>query len=199
MAYTFTLIFQINSAGSDIDALVERLGEAGCDDALVGIGQPGRIALEFIRDAPSAREAMESALGDVLRAIPTATLIEAAPDLVGITDVAEITGVSRQNIRKLLISRAASAPLPVHAGNPSLWHLSDMLTWLEEELQYEVPLRTLEIALVAAKINIRKEAARLSRDDDRRLAGLARGEQATAEGRLVSHAEATAQLKRWLV
>jgi len=199
MAYTFTLIFQINSAGSDVDALVERLGEVGCDDALVGIGQPGRIALEFIRDASNAREAMESALGDVLRAIPTATLIEAAPDLVGITDVAEITGVSRQNIRKLLISRSATAPLPVHAGNPSLWHLSDMLSWLEAELHYEVPLRTLEIALVAAKINIRKEAARLRRDDDRCLAGLARGEQAAAEGRLVSHAEATAQLKRWLV
>ena len=49
MEYTFTLKYQLTYADRDPDALVERLGEAGCDDALVGIGQPGRLALEFTR------------------------------------------------------------------------------------------------------------------------------------------------------
>ncbi len=42
MEYTFTLKYQLTDDDRDADALVERLGEAGCDDALVGIGQPGR-------------------------------------------------------------------------------------------------------------------------------------------------------------
>ena len=163
MEYTFTLTYQLDPADADVDALVERLGAAGCDDALVGVGTPGRVVLEFVREAPTARDAMERALRDVQRAIPTAALIEAAPDLVGITDVADITGVTRQNIRKLLVNRAASAPLPVHAGNPSLWHLTDMLSWLGEEVHYQYPAATLEIARVAEQVNIRKQAARLER------------------------------------
>ena len=78
MVFTFTLHYQLTSDESDMDTLVERLAEEGCDDALVGVGQPGRLALEFIREAPSAREAIESALEDVRRAVPNARLIEAA-------------------------------------------------------------------------------------------------------------------------
>src|SRR5256885_15080855 len=46
MEYTFTLKYQLTDDDRDSQTLVERLGEAGCDDALVGIGQPGRLALE---------------------------------------------------------------------------------------------------------------------------------------------------------
>ena len=45
MEYTFTLKYQLTDDDRDLQALVEHLGEAGCDDALVGIGQPGRLAL----------------------------------------------------------------------------------------------------------------------------------------------------------
>ena len=76
MEYTFLLKYQLSEADNDPDALVERLGEAGCDDALVGVGQPGRLALEFTREAESAQAAMRSALADVKRAIPSARLIE---------------------------------------------------------------------------------------------------------------------------
>ncbi|OQR29686.1 hypothetical protein BWR59_19670 [Pseudomonas sp. Bc-h] len=48
--------------------LPERIAEEGCDDALVGVGQFGRLGLEFIRETANAREAMESALADVRRA-----------------------------------------------------------------------------------------------------------------------------------
>jgi hypothetical protein len=41
---------RLTSDESNIDALVERLEEEGCDDALVGVGQPGQLALEFIRE-----------------------------------------------------------------------------------------------------------------------------------------------------
>lgn len=51
----------------------------------MGVGQPGRLALEFTREAKSAQAAVGSALADVKRVIPTARLIEAAPDFVGLT------------------------------------------------------------------------------------------------------------------
>jgi hypothetical protein len=75
--YIFTLKYQLSAQDADDDQLVERLEASGCDDALVGTGQPGRIALEFVRDGQSLEAAMTSALADVTRAIPTAKLIEA--------------------------------------------------------------------------------------------------------------------------
>ncbi len=52
-------------------------------------GLPGRVALSFVREADSANAAMVSALADARRAMPSATLIEAVPDLVGLTDIAD--------------------------------------------------------------------------------------------------------------
>jgi hypothetical protein len=86
MVFTFTLNYQLTSDESDMDTIVERLAEEGCDDALVGVGQPGRLALEFVREAPSAHDAIEGAIEDVARAVPNARLIEAtlAPSLTAV-------------------------------------------------------------------------------------------------------------------
>ena len=75
MAYEFTLKFQI----SDEDAVdvAERLARAGCTDALLGTGQPGCVALMFMREATSAKEAFESAMSDVKSALPEARFTEA--------------------------------------------------------------------------------------------------------------------------
>ena len=78
MECTFTLAYQLPSDDNDMDAIMDRLAEAGCDDALVGVGQPGRLALEFVREACSADDAIEGAIKDVRRALPNARLIEAA-------------------------------------------------------------------------------------------------------------------------
>ncbi|PYY69550.1 hypothetical protein CRX42_15980 [Pseudomonas jessenii] len=78
MECTFTLTYQLLSDDKDMDAIMDRLAEEGCDDALVGIGQPGHLALEFVREAPSAQDAIEGAIKDVRRAVPNARLIEAA-------------------------------------------------------------------------------------------------------------------------
>lgn len=77
--YTFTLKFSLKSPGEDFDELVERLGEAGCTDALVGIGQPGRIGPRVHARSRSASEAVLSAFTDVKQAIPGAELVEDSP------------------------------------------------------------------------------------------------------------------------
>lgn len=172
MEYTFTLKYQLAEDDRDPSDLVERLGEAGCDDALVGIGQPGRLALEFTREADSADEAVRSALADVRSAIPSARLIEVAPDLVGLTDVAEIVGVSRQNMRKLMLAHPGSFPAPVHEGSASLWHLADVLAWLQARGSYSLDKDVLEVARVALQVNVAKEGRRLPRSASKALESL---------------------------
>ena len=78
MECTFILTYQLLSDDNDMDAIMDRLAEAGCDDALVGVGQPSRLALEFVREAASVHDAIEGAIEDVRRAVPNARLIGAA-------------------------------------------------------------------------------------------------------------------------
>ncbi len=171
MEYTFTLKYQLAGDDSDPHMLVERLGEAGCDDALVGIGQPGRLALEFTREADSADAAVRSALADVRGAVPSARLIEVAPDLVGLSDVAEIVGVSRQNLRKLMLAHPGGFPAPVHEGSTSIWHLADVLTWLQTR-GYSLAGEVLAVAQVALQVNVAKEGRRLPEPASGELATL---------------------------
>ena len=173
MEYTFTLKYQLGGDDCDPDALVERLGEAGCDDALVGIGQPGRLALEFTREAADADAAVRSALAAVRRAAPAAQLIEVAPDLVGLTDVAEVVGVSRQNMRKLMLAHTGSFPAPVHEGSASIWHLADVLAWLQARGGYALAQGVLEVAQAALQVNIAKEGRRLPASTSKELEALA--------------------------
>jgi hypothetical protein len=157
--YEFTLSFKLTADEADTDTLVERLGAAGCDDALVGIGQAGRIALDFTREAGSAQEAIISALRDVKKAIPGARLVEAGPDLVGLTDIAEMVGVTRQNMRKLSLAYPESFPVPVHSGSVALWHLSHVLRWLSDRGGYVIEPPIMEVARVTMQVNLVKEAA----------------------------------------
>lgn len=152
--YQFTLRFILPSVDLNADELVERLGEANCDDALIGIGHPGRVALEFVRWAESAQEALFSAIRDVSTALPSAEFVEAAPDLVGVTDVAEIVGCSRQNMRKLLLSRGTFAPAPVHEGTLTIWHLSTVLEWLRDRKGYRIADGMIDLARITMQLNV---------------------------------------------
>lgn len=158
--YVFTLKYQLPAEAPDADTLVERLAAAGCDDALVGTGVPGRLALEFTREADDAAEAVRSALADINSAIPDAQLIEAAPDFVGITDVARILGTSRQYVRKLMVTSGSGFPTPVHEGHASIWHLAEVLEWLRQQKGYRLDERQIETARIALELNLVKERHR---------------------------------------
>ena len=170
--YAFTLTFALGARDADADALIERLGAAGCDDAVVGMGRRGRLALEFTREAEDAACAVGSAVSGVRSAVPDAVLIEASPDLVGLTDVAALLGVTRQNVRKLIVSCAAPEPVPVHAGKPTIWRLAGVLRWLAREKRYPISPELLELAEATMQVNLAVEA----RDADPRaqaeIAGL---------------------------
>jgi len=160
--YEFALKFRLPKTSQDPNYFVEQLAETGCTDALVGIGKTGRIAFHFARDANSAFEAVLSAVNNIKRAVPEATLIEAAPDLVGLSDIAEILGYSRQNIRKLMMNNLISFPTPIHEGKTVLWHLSNILTWLKETDRYQIDDLLLDIANINMQLNIAKESAHMN-------------------------------------
>jgi hypothetical protein len=161
MEYEFTLKLKLAPDRANADEVVERLGEAGCDDALVGMGQVGRIALNFTRDADSAEKAIMSALKDMKRVLPEAKLLEVSPDFVGLTDVAELVGVTRQNMRKLMLTHTESFPAAVHEGTVALWHLAPVLQWLKERNGYRIEQSLHEVAYFAMQINVTKEVGRL--------------------------------------
>ncbi|MDU5471786.1 MULTISPECIES: helix-turn-helix transcriptional regulator [Pantoea] len=160
MEYIFTLRFHLPKPLLPEEQLLQRLIEAGCDDALVGLGVPGKVALEFTRDASSAKRAVLSAIQQVQNAVPDAQLIEAAPDFVGLTDVADIIGVSRQNMRKLMLSHSSHFPQPVHDGKTALWHLADVLEWLEQRGNYAIPAETRDLAQVTLLLNLQQAMQR---------------------------------------
>lgn len=161
MEVEFTLKYRLSVNNANHDELVERLYEVGCDDALVGLGVPGQLGLEFIREASSAEDAIISALADVKRAIPDAQLIEVGPDLVGLTDVADLLEMSRQNMRKVMLKNPEKFPVPVHIGNSSIWHLAPVLQFLKEE-NYLVSQPLIDVSFAAMRLNIEKESTILS-------------------------------------
>jgi len=156
--YEFTLKFRLPDPRSDPAGFIGALADAGCEDALVGIGQPGRIALDFAREADTALGAVVSAVHAVRQAIPGVELIEASPDFVGLTDVAELVGCSRQNIRKLMLGHAATFPPAVHEGAQAFWHLRPVLAWFAETQARPIDRVLLEVSEVAMRINIAREA-----------------------------------------
>lgn len=152
--YEFTLKFTVND---NPEQYVEQLGAEGCTDALIGVGKNGRIALDFIREAKSAYDAISSAVKDVKRAIPDAKLIEASPDFVGLTDIANLLGFTRQNMRKIMVNSGIDFPPPVHEGKSAIWHLSKVLLWLKERKSYSIEDSLIELAKTTMLFNIAKE------------------------------------------
>ena len=160
--YEFTLRYALPTENQDAQAYLPALEKAGCDDALIGVGRRGRIALEFVREARSAEAAMTSALKAVAKAIPRARLVQVEPDLVGLTELAEVFGCSRQNMRKTALSNP-DFPVPVHEGEPELYHLAEVLDWAQENGRIHAKSSARELCAVAMQVNLAKELNKLPR------------------------------------
>lgn len=158
--FDFTLTFAIPDS-IDTEALETRLFETGCDDAIIGVGQKGRLAANFVREAESAEAAIISALRNVKRAVPEAQLVESGPDLVGVSDMARLLAFSRQNMRKLIQTNLANFPLPLHEGSSAIWHLADVLAWFSDTQKRHIPFELMDVAQVSMSVNLAREADRV--------------------------------------
>ena len=94
--YEFTLTFNLPDAQSNPEDFLESLATVGCDDALIGIGKRGKIAVDFIRESSSAQEAVYSAIAQVVLAIPQAVFLDLSPDFISLMEVGQDLGNSKK-------------------------------------------------------------------------------------------------------
>lgn len=71
-AFDFILTFKLPNGGDDSTNFVDALFDAGYDDATLGVGKHGFIAVDFTRDADSVEAAVGSAIAAVEAAVPGA-------------------------------------------------------------------------------------------------------------------------------
>ena len=156
--FNFELIFKLVD-NQDSNEYLDALFENGCDDATISTGQLGMLSLSFTREAINASVAVESAINDVKKAIPSAKLVEATPDIVNISEISSILGHSRQYTRKLFNSETSSLPAPIHIGNPSIWHLSEVLDWLKSlgKQENKINENLFELSHITRQINIKRQ------------------------------------------
>lgn len=164
--YEFTLKFHLPANAKDPESYVDALYEAGCDDATIGIGKRGSLALEFVREAASAEEAVNSAIRAVAKTIPKASLVEIAPDLVDLADLAELLGCTRQNLQKYatgqIRSVSESFPDPVTTGNPSLYRLAEIVNWLARNTELSPSKSLIDLARTTSHVGLEIQRQRLA-------------------------------------
>lgn len=102
--FEFDLVFALPEPAANQNTMLDALFEAGCDDAVIGTGAPGLIALAFRRAGEDAHLVIAGALKAALRALPPGSrLREVRPDLVSQADVAARLQVSRQALQKRVL------------------------------------------------------------------------------------------------
>ncbi|MGB5631444.1 MAG: DNA-binding protein [Waterburya sp.] len=162
--YDFGLHFKLADYKTDPSIYEDRLFEAGCDDALLGIGQRGYIGLDFIRTSKNAIEAIYSAIENVKSVIPDSELYYISPDVVGIPEIATIMKCSRQNILKLKNSHTDTFPFPINSDGKSLnWHLAEVLKWYLNR-GTSIDSSVLEVAEFAMQFNLEKQNKNINSD-----------------------------------
>lgn len=152
--YNFSLIFDFDQE-IDPEIYLDSLYEAGCGDAIVGIAEKGSITLDFIRQSNSAYQAVYSAIQQVKSVIPSAILIQVAPDLVDVLELSEIFECTKQNIQKYV--NQDNFPKPFFKGYQTIWHLDEVLEWFKLKNQEKVDVKLLEIAQLTRNINLTLE------------------------------------------
>lgn len=148
--FEFDLMFSLPDDLAEDGDLIDSLFEAGCDDALIGLGTPGILALGFTRTGEDAEAVITEAVRQAMAALPNGTeLREVKPDLVSLADVAARLNVSRQALQK------RKMPAPSLGG---LYRASEMLPFLVKQpgkIQDNLPLALgwFASAKAAQKIN----------------------------------------------
>ena len=81
--FEFDIVVSLPKGAGDEDAIMDALFEAGCDDAVVGLGASGLVGLGFTRGGQDAEVVISAAVKQVLSALPKgAQLREVKPEFI---------------------------------------------------------------------------------------------------------------------
>lgn len=133
--YNFTLT--LSGVTAHTVGLEDALHAAGCADALVCFYGTA-VYVEFDRECASLEQAILSAIADIESAPALNARVESVDSaLVGLSDIAELTGLTRQAIALLKDGARGSGqfPGPVQRvkGNSPLWRWKTVVGWLVME------------------------------------------------------------------
>lgn len=158
--YNFTLT--LSGVTYETEGLEDALYESGCDDALI-CAYGKSVYLEFDREAESLDAAIASAVDDIESAGIGAIVESVDSALVGLSDIAEITSMSRQAIAMLKDGTRGSGdfPCPVQRikGQSPLWDWSKVAEWLAENGRLEAGSELAANARVLNKWNLALRAS----------------------------------------
>ncbi|MCW2254778.1 putative DNA-binding transcriptional regulator AlpA [Providencia alcalifaciens] len=131
--FNFTLT--LSGVNSETTQLEDALYESGCSDALICFYGKS-VYLEFDREANSLDVAIESAVNDVESAGIGAIVESVDSALVRLSDIAELTHLSRQAIAMLKDGTRGSGdfPSPIQRvkGLSPLWDWAEVASWLQK-------------------------------------------------------------------
>jgi hypothetical protein len=77
--FQFDVMIKLPQGCPDIEDVVDWLYEAGCDDAVVGCGNPGMLGLSFIREGTEREAVIAEAVRDALAGLPEGAAVEVEP------------------------------------------------------------------------------------------------------------------------
>lgn len=130
--YNFTLT--VSGITQDTEGHQDALYDAGCDDASLSY-YGNAVYLEFVREAPSLKYAIASAIRDIEHAGVGARVESVDSTLVGLNDIAKLADLSRQAIALLKDGARGKGdfPGPVQriTGKCPLWEWAEVAQWLE--------------------------------------------------------------------
>jgi len=162
--------FQIFCRGVDIsdDSFLDRLYEAGCDDALVSF-KDGYVCLNFSRSSESAEEAVLSAIRDFAHSAVGGSVERVEPD-----DLASLSEIARRTASLQKYARGISKvgeDFPQPAANISgarreLYSAAEVINWMHAKERVVLPEHSRELVNVIAKINQALFVAKARKDDE---------------------------------
>lgn len=165
-SHSFTLRFL--APGWSLEDLSIHLYERIDDASLMGPDSDGSFVLEFDRHAASLPDAVATALEELLKALPDATVLCVYEhDLATMADIARRVHRTPESVRLLVNGKRGPGGFPPAAGRLNgrtrVWRWTDVAVWFEERLGKPLP-ETVDSAFVQAfndALEIRRLSGRL--------------------------------------
>lgn len=159
--YSFSVVID-----GDVDARLDDLFEAGCDDATFGAVDGVQYA-DFDRTAPTLVQAVASALS-AIESVPGLRVVRVEPEeLVTAAEIAERLGRTRESVRLLIAGERGPGCFPAPVSHlrtrNRLWRWSDVAAWAGT-LSATTLMEARLLAAVNAALELRTVAPELPED-----------------------------------
>ena len=132
-SFQFTLI--VDGPELQDQPLIDRLFEAGCDDATIG-SSDGVQYVDFDREAEALDDAILSAVDDLEKLQGVEVIRIADAGLASLADIAARVGRTRESVRLLVSGTRGPGNFPKPVTDPRsryrLWRWSDVASWFKE-------------------------------------------------------------------